>query len=34
MAPFSTGCYTFAYIYSPMPIVGATGSPGAPIAID
>jgi len=28
------GVYTFAYIYSPMPIVGATGSPGAPIAID
>jgi len=26
--------YTFAYIYSPAPIVGATGSPGAPIAID
>jgi kynurenine formamidase len=28
------GVYTFAYIYSPAPIVGATGSPGAPIAID
>ena len=26
--------YVFAYIYSPVPIVGATGSPGAPIAID
>jgi kynurenine formamidase len=28
------GVYTFAYVYSPMPIVGATGSAGAPIAID
>lgn len=28
------GVYTFTYVYSPMPIVGATGSPGAPIAID
>jgi kynurenine formamidase len=28
------GVYTFAYVYSPAPIVGATGSPGAPIAID
>ena len=28
------GVYTFAYLYSPMPIVGATGSPGAPVAVD
>jgi kynurenine formamidase len=28
------GVYTFTYMYTPMPIVGATGSPGAPIAID
>ncbi|MEE9249675.1 MAG: cyclase family protein [Alphaproteobacteria bacterium] len=28
------GVYTFTYVYSPMPILGATGSPGAPIAID
>jgi len=27
------GVYRFAYIYSPMPIAGATGSAGAPIAI-
>jgi len=26
--------WTFTYVYSPMPIVGATGSAGAPIAID
>jgi hypothetical protein len=28
------GVYTFLYIYSPVPIVGATGSIGAPIAVD
>lgn len=28
------GVYTFTYVYSPAPIVGATGSPGAPVAID
>jgi hypothetical protein len=28
------GAYVFDYIYSPMPITGATGSAGAPIAID
>jgi len=28
------GVYTFTYMYSPMPITGATGSAGAPIAID
>lgn len=26
--------YTFMYVYSPAPIVGATGSMGAPVAID
>ncbi|MEK0081775.1 cyclase family protein [Benzoatithermus flavus] len=26
--------YRFLYVYSPMPIAGATGSPGAPLAID
>jgi hypothetical protein len=26
------GVSTFAYIYVPMPIVGATGSAGSPIA--
>lgn len=26
--------YTFMYVYSPTPIVGATGSMGAPVAID
>lgn len=26
--------WTFTYVFSPMPIVGATGSGGAPIAID
>ena len=25
--------YTFLYVFSPMPIVGATGSAGAPLAI-
>jgi kynurenine formamidase len=25
--------YEFAYIYAPVPIVGATGSPGAPLAV-
>lgn len=28
------GVYTFMYVYSPAPIVGATGSMGSPIAID
>ncbi|MBY8977833.1 cyclase family protein [Rhodobacteraceae bacterium NNCM2] len=27
------GVYEFAYIYAPMPIKGATGSPGAPLAV-
>ena len=27
------GKYRFAYIFSPLPIKGATGSPGAPIAV-
>jgi kynurenine formamidase len=27
------GVYQFAYIYSPVPIKGATGSPGAPLAV-
>jgi kynurenine formamidase len=27
------GVYEFAYIYAPVPIVGATGSPGAPLAV-
>jgi kynurenine formamidase len=26
--------YRFLYVYSPMPIAGGTGSPGAPVAID
>jgi hypothetical protein len=25
--------YTFLYVFSPMPIAGATGSAGAPLAI-
>jgi hypothetical protein len=25
--------YEFAYIFAPLPIVGATGSPGNPIAV-
>jgi kynurenine formamidase len=25
--------YRFMYVYNPVPIVGATGSPGAPLAI-
>ena len=28
------GVFVFAYIYSPVPIAGATGSIGSPIAID
>lgn len=28
------GVYTFMYVYSPAPIKGATGSMGAPVAID
>lgn len=27
------GVYEFAYIYAPVPIKGATGSPGAPLAV-
>lgn len=27
------GVYEFAYIFAPVPIVGATGSPGAPLAV-
>jgi hypothetical protein len=27
------GVYVFAYVYSPVPIVGATGSIGSPLAI-
>jgi len=27
------GVYEFAYIFSPVPIKGATGSPGAPLAV-
>ena len=27
------GTYVFTYVYSPVPFAGATGSPGAPIAI-
>ena len=27
------GVYVFAYMYSPAPVAGATGSMGAPIAI-
>ena len=27
------GIYTFMYVYSPVPITGATGSIGAPVAI-
>lgn len=26
--------HTFLYMFTPMPIEGATGSPGMPIAID
>jgi len=28
-----TGRHEFAYVFAPLPIVGATGSPGAPFAI-
>jgi hypothetical protein len=28
------GVYVFTYVYSPVPIAGATGSAGSPIAID
>jgi hypothetical protein len=28
------GVYVFTYLYSPIPITGATGSAGAPVAID
>jgi kynurenine formamidase len=28
------GVYVFTYLYSPVPITGATGSTGAPVAID
>jgi hypothetical protein len=27
------GVYQFAYIYTPTPVAGATGSMGAPLAI-
>ena len=27
------GVYVFAYVFAPLPIVGATGSPGNPIAV-
>lgn len=30
----ANGVWTFTYVFSPIPIVGATGSAGAPIAID
>ena len=29
----AAGVYTFAYIYAPVPIKGATGSPGSPLAV-
>jgi kynurenine formamidase len=32
-APARDKAYTFLYVFSPTPIVGATGSPGAPLAI-
>ncbi len=32
--PAADGAHTFLYVYSPAPIVGATGSMGAPLAID
>ena len=28
------GVYVFTYLYSPVPIAGATGSIGSPVAID
>ena len=28
-----TGRHVFAYVFAPLPIVGATGSPGAPFAL-
>jgi hypothetical protein len=28
------GLYTFLYVYSPVPLAGATGSAGSPVAID
>ena len=27
------GVYEFVYIFSPLPLKGATGSPGSPIAV-
>ncbi|WP_325351985.1 cyclase family protein [Acidisoma sp.] len=27
------GCWRFAYVFAPLPIVGATGSPGSPFAL-
>lgn len=32
--PAADKVYTFMYMYSPIPIVGATGSMGSPIAVD
>ena len=29
----AAGLYQFAYFYSPVPVKGATGSIGAPVAI-
>jgi len=29
----ATRRYEFAYVFSPLPIVGATGSPGTPLAV-
>jgi len=29
----ATGISEFAYVFAPVPIVGATGSPGTPFAI-
>ena len=29
----ATGRSSFAYVFAPLPIVGATGSPGAPFAM-
>ena len=29
----ATGRFEFAYVFTPLPIVGATGSPGTPIAV-
>lgn len=29
----ASGCFEFAYVFVPLPVAGATGSPGTPIAI-